>query len=215
LVVAGGVEGEVSEQLAGGLVDDADLEVVDQEQDVGAGVGAADADVVESAGVAEGDGACFVDLVAADAAVVVGAVAFGLCFGEALVGDGGSGPGEGAVGAAVVVLVDEVLEEALEVGEGGGGGSGSEPALEGLLEAFDLSAGSGWLGREFFWVTPRRVRVVSKPLRPPRPPAKRVVKTMPLSVRTEAGMPAVATVWVKASTTAGPVTRRWAVTVRA
>ena len=54
LVVAGGVEGEVAEQFAGGGVDDADVEVVDEHDDVGPGVGPADADVVEFAGVAEG-----------------------------------------------------------------------------------------------------------------------------------------------------------------
>jgi hypothetical protein len=44
---------------------------VDQEQDVGSGVGSADADVVEFSAVAEGDDAV-VDAVAADAVVGVG-----------------------------------------------------------------------------------------------------------------------------------------------
>jgi hypothetical protein len=43
LVVAGGVEGELAEDLAGGLVDDADVEVVDEHEDGLAGVGASDA----------------------------------------------------------------------------------------------------------------------------------------------------------------------------
>ena len=53
LVVAGGVEGEVAEEFAGGGVEDADVEVVDEEDDGGAGVGAADADVVQATGVAQ------------------------------------------------------------------------------------------------------------------------------------------------------------------
>jgi hypothetical protein len=42
LVVARGVDGE----LAGGSVDDADVQVLGEEQDVGSGVGSADADVL-------------------------------------------------------------------------------------------------------------------------------------------------------------------------
>lgn len=67
MVVAGGVEGECSEEFAGGGVDDADVAVVDEEEDGGSGVGSSDADVVESAVVAEGDDAAVVDAVAADA----------------------------------------------------------------------------------------------------------------------------------------------------
>jgi hypothetical protein len=46
LVVAGGVEGEVAEHFAGGGVDDPDVEVGDEEDDGGSGVGSAQADVV-------------------------------------------------------------------------------------------------------------------------------------------------------------------------
>jgi hypothetical protein len=42
LVVARGVDGE----LPGGSVDDADVQVLGEEQDVGSGVGSADADVL-------------------------------------------------------------------------------------------------------------------------------------------------------------------------
>ena len=69
LVVAVGVEGELAQELAGGGVDDPDVQVLDQEQDVGSGVGSADADVVEPSGVSEGDGAGGADDVGADAAV--------------------------------------------------------------------------------------------------------------------------------------------------
>jgi hypothetical protein len=63
------VEGEVAEEFTSCGVDDADVEVVDEGHDGGAGVGAADADVVEAAGSAEGDGAGGVDAVVADAVV--------------------------------------------------------------------------------------------------------------------------------------------------
>jgi hypothetical protein len=76
LVVASWVDEEVAQDLAGGGVDDGDVEVLDEQDDVGSGVGSADADVAESAGDAQCDAACFVDLVAAGAVVgVVAAVA--------------------------------------------------------------------------------------------------------------------------------------------
>ena len=83
LVVAAGVEGELAEKLAGGLGDDADVQVLGEDEDLGSGVLAADADVVELAGVAEGDGAGVPDLVGADAVVGVGGAVAG----------GGHGPG--------------------------------------------------------------------------------------------------------------------------
>ena len=48
---------EVAEEFSGGGVDDADVEVVDEEDDVGSGVGSSDADVVELAVDAQGDDA--------------------------------------------------------------------------------------------------------------------------------------------------------------
>ncbi|WP_205117895.1 hypothetical protein [Tenggerimyces flavus] len=46
---------------------------MDEQDDACSGVGSADTDVTELAGDAQGDAACFVDLVAADAVVAVGA----------------------------------------------------------------------------------------------------------------------------------------------
>lgn len=68
LVVTGRVEGELAEGFAGGRVEDADVEAFDDEQDAGAFVDAADADVVEFPVVAQGDRPGFVDGVGADAA---------------------------------------------------------------------------------------------------------------------------------------------------
>jgi hypothetical protein len=46
LVVACGVDGEFADDFSGGGVEDGDVEVADEHQNVGSGVGAADADVV-------------------------------------------------------------------------------------------------------------------------------------------------------------------------
>lgn len=89
LVAACWVEGEVSEELAGGGVDDADVEVVDESDDGLSGVGAADADVVHAAGSAERDGAAVVDAVAADPVVGACVRAGRRGLGEALVGGAG------------------------------------------------------------------------------------------------------------------------------
>ena len=83
LVVTGGVEDRFAQELAGAGVDDADVAVEDQEQDVGAGVGASDTDVVEPSVVAQGDDAAGVDAVAADPRVGCGAWSVGVAFGRA------------------------------------------------------------------------------------------------------------------------------------
>jgi hypothetical protein len=62
---------------------------------------------------------------------------------------------------------------------------------------------------------PRRRSSFSKALRPPRPPENRVVKTIPLSVRVEAGAPWAVTAARNVASTIGPVTRAQAVTDRA
>src|SRR5689334_12650698 len=75
LVVAGGVEGEFSDEFAGGGVDDADVEVVDEFEDWGSGVGSADPDVVHAAVDAQAELAVLVDDVVQDSVVhVVAAV---------------------------------------------------------------------------------------------------------------------------------------------
>ena len=156
LVVAAGVEGELAQEFAGGGVDDADVQVADQEQDAGSGVGAANADVVEASGVAEGDGAGVVDDVGADAVVGVGAAVAGRGFGPGVVGGGGGGPVlERAVRPAGVVVAGEGVELGLQVGEGRGGGPGGEPFLQGLLEPFDFALGLGLTGQSeiILWIT--------------------------------------------------------------
>jgi hypothetical protein len=66
LVVLGRVELQFSEEFAV-VGEDADVSIVDQNEDVGAGVASADADVVEPAVVSQGEDAAGVDLVVADA----------------------------------------------------------------------------------------------------------------------------------------------------
>jgi hypothetical protein len=74
-------------------MDDPDVEVLDEQQYAGAGVGSADADVVQPSSVAQGEFSELVDAVGADPVVGVDALAGG-GFGAGSV-DGGRG---GAVG---------------------------------------------------------------------------------------------------------------------
>ena len=50
------------------------------------------------------------------------------------------------MGAVVVVMAGEFVDEALELVEAVGAGVGFEPFFEGLLETFDFSAGGGVVG---------------------------------------------------------------------
>jgi hypothetical protein len=68
-----GIERKLAEELAGGGVDDADLEVVDEQEDVGSGVGSTDIDVVQAAVDAQGHAAGFVEPVGGDPFVGVAA----------------------------------------------------------------------------------------------------------------------------------------------
>ena len=72
LVALGCVEIELAEEFSGDGVDDPDVQVLDEHDDAGSGVGSADADGVEPAAVAQGDLAAGVDPVPADAVVGVG-----------------------------------------------------------------------------------------------------------------------------------------------
>ena len=65
MVAAVGVEGEGADDFAGVVVDDADVEVVDEQDDAGSVEGSSEADVVHVAVVAEADAAVS-DAVVAD-----------------------------------------------------------------------------------------------------------------------------------------------------
>ncbi|WP_231737597.1 hypothetical protein [Mycobacterium sp. IS-1742] len=79
----------MADELAGGGVDDSDVVVVDEHQNAGSGVGAADADVVELAVDPQRQGAVGVDAVGAHALVAVDA----LRRGEFVAGGVGGGRG--------------------------------------------------------------------------------------------------------------------------
>ena len=92
LVVAGWVDDKFADELAGGGVDDADVQVLDQHQDRGPGVFGAGADVVEFPVDAEGELAGRVSAVGADPVVSVGGAVAGCGLGPCGVGGGGGGP---------------------------------------------------------------------------------------------------------------------------
>jgi hypothetical protein len=112
LVVAAGVEYEFSNELAGVFGDDPDVAVADEHEDPGACPVAADADVVQAAGVAEGDFAVAVDAVFADAEVFadLDALAGGNCAGAGVPGGGRGAAPDTAVGPVVVVVVGEGVQ---------------------------------------------------------------------------------------------------------
>ncbi len=83
-----GVDGEGADDLAGGGVDDADVEVMDEGDDGGSVEGSSESDVMEFAVDAEGDFAV-VDAVVADAELGVRVVVVGAGFGAGVVDSGG------------------------------------------------------------------------------------------------------------------------------
>ena len=113
MVVPGGIKSEFAQKLPVG-VENADVKVADQHQDAGAGMAAAQADVVQAAVVPQGDHAGVVDAVVADAVVpgvdrgsgVHGLGAAGVC----LLGRAST---EGAVRPDGVVVVAELVEQGL------------------------------------------------------------------------------------------------------
>ena len=155
------------------------LEVLDEQDDAGSGVGSADADVVQPAVVAQGDGAGFVDAVVADPVVGVGVSArAGQGFGHGVVEGGGGGPvRQGAVWSVVVVLVDEGVEQGLQLGDGGWAGRVGRAATSSWSAGIARPCRRWWggWGGSSSGRRGRRRSSCSKPLRPPRPPARRTV----------------------------------------
>ena len=120
MVVLGGVEDEVAEELAGGGVHDADVQVLGDQDDVGSGVGPADADVVESAVVSQGHHACFVDPIGAHWVVdLAGDEGAGGGFGSGRVGGVRGRPvRQRSMGPVLVVVLTEGIEQRLQLGDG-------------------------------------------------------------------------------------------------
>lgn len=134
MIVPGRVQDEVPQELAGSGLDDPDVEVVDEQDHGGSGVGSPDADVVEPTLDAQGDAAGVVDPV--PAYPVVGLFDTGpwcRLRAGAIGHRRGAGLGEGPVGPAVVVVVDEDVDESLKLADGGRlAGLGPEPFLHRL-----------------------------------------------------------------------------------
>jgi hypothetical protein len=96
--------------------------------------------------------------------------------------------GQGSVRPLVVVDGGELVEQGLQVGDGGGWtGWAASHFLRVCWKRSTLPQVVGWLGLAFFCATCRCRSSASRALRPPRPPARRVVNTIPLSVRVDAG----------------------------
>ena len=116
----------------------------------------------------------------------------------------------------MVVDRGELVEQVLELGDGGGLlWLGAERLFEGLLEAFDLAAGGGLVGAAGFLLDVATAQLRLQGVAAAAAAGKAVVKTIPLSVNVEAGTPKRATAARKRSRTIGPVRGWWAVTSRA
>ena len=156
--------------------------------------------------MAEGDFAGVVDAVVADAVVGVGGVAGGGGFGAGGVGGGGGGAvGEGAVGSRGGCSGRRRCRAGLGARRWWRAGWVGRGAIVLMVcwKRSTLPQVVGWLGRRVLLADAEAASSVSKPLRPPRPPAKRVVKTMPLSVNVDAGVPWPATAVRNVLTTVG------------
>ncbi len=115
-----GVEGELGEDFAGVGCDDGGVVVVDQADDLGAGVGSADADVEHASGVAEADLSVRADGVVVDSPEIGIGRRSRCCFRDELVSERGGVATQGAMRAAVVVVVAERVEGVLQCCQGRG-----------------------------------------------------------------------------------------------
>ncbi len=127
----------MSDEFAGGLVDDTDVEVVNDENNLRSFERASEADVVHFPATSQGHGPGFVDAVVADPVVRCGPFIVWLVFGKPVVSDGRCDLADRGVDASVVVDVDELIDQCLQAVEGFRWGSGAQPFLHCLLEPFD------------------------------------------------------------------------------
>lgn len=188
LVVATRIEGEPANQLACVEVEDPDVPIGNEELDRLAFVGPAEADVMELAVVAQGDGAAGVDLVVADAEVGI-AIGRGARPGldPSAIGLHGRAPAQRPVGPGRVVVAGEAVQLLLQADERPRGGLPGQVAQ----------------GREFLAAIPSRSSSICKSTLPPRGVA---VKTAPLSQSRLAGVPCMAIALRKTSTTLAALT---------
>ncbi len=121
LVVPVGVDQVFGEEFAGGPGGDECLGSVQEQEYSGTAVRAADAEVAEPAGVADGDRADVVDGVVADPPVLVAVSESGFGFREGPVCLAGCVPVQGAVRAVLVVELLELFEVLVQGGDRRGG----------------------------------------------------------------------------------------------
>ena len=145
-VAAVRVDEVLAENLAGVAVNHSNGVGIDEDGHGLVFVGGADAEVVHAAGAAEADLAEAVDVVIADAVVRVGVV-----LGWDSLDGGGVGLRrrsalEGSVRPDLVIDASEGVHLGLQFGDSGGCWLSSEPAFQGLVEAFDLALGLGMAG---------------------------------------------------------------------
>jgi hypothetical protein len=144
------VDAVFAEDFAGVCVDHGDCGVVDEDGDLRTCVGGADAEVVDAAGAAEADLSEAVDVVVTDPVVRPAVLSSWGGFDGGGIGLGRGGDVERTVGPGLVVDAGEGVQLGLQLGESGGGGLRGEPALQGLVEAFDLALGLGMAGMAIF-----------------------------------------------------------------
>ena len=130
-------------------------------------MGGADAEVVHASAATQCHAAFGIESVIAQPVVVLGAGAGWEGFGGVAVGLSGRLAVQGAVGAAFVVMGCERGQLGLESIRSAAQRVARRPAVEGLVEAFDLAWVWGWPGDPFFWRIPRTRNRYSKALRPP------------------------------------------------
>ena len=110
-------------------------------------MGGSDPEVMQAAGPAQGDPATAIDQVVAEPEGARRTPPGRVRLRSRPVGLGRGDPPDGPVRSLLVVGEPEGVELRLQLAEGPGCGSLPEPALEGLVEAFDLALGPGMAGR--------------------------------------------------------------------
>src|SRR5947209_18163420 len=156
------------EDFAGVEFDDGDVVLVGEREDAFAGVGGADAEVVHASGAAEGHLAFGVEAVIAQAVVAGGVRVVGReRFGGGAVDLARRSTVQRAVRARFVVVLAELLQLCLQLGDGPGGWSGREPALQGLVKPLGLALGLGVAGGTVLLADTEQRQDVFDALRPP------------------------------------------------
>ena len=147
-----GLDQVAREDLTAAEVDHGDLVLVDDGEDPPAGMGHAELEVVQAAGLAQGEGAGLVDEVAAQAKVTPGARAGGQRLGCRAVGLGRGPSADGPVRPLLVVGVAEGIELARARLEPSLKAAGFKRTPKAAPASWSRPEGELWLT---FWFQPR------------------------------------------------------------